>query len=201
MQVKIDARGLKVGQQRHELLQRASQSIHRPCHHHIDLAPGDGVVGPVLTRPPVASPGATDTLVNVLGDDMPIHALGNGPQLLELVVRRLFAGRDARVNGHLLRHRSEHRRKTVDRVRRNARFPRKSGTGPSGTESLRFHPHCRDTPSRRPVRARLRFLCGLVANVIMLHSVHDTKETRAREMTLAAAWITRRVKIGASTSR
>jgi len=87
MQVQIDARGLKVGQQRHELLQRASQSIHRPCHHHIDLAPGDGVVEPVLTRPPVASPGATDTLVNVLGDDMPIHALGNGPQLLELVVR------------------------------------------------------------------------------------------------------------------
>jgi hypothetical protein len=86
VQVQIDALGLQIGQQDNELLQRSSQSIDGPGHHQIDLPPDDRVVEPIVSRSLIPTLRTADAMVNVLGVDVPIHALGDSPQLLELVV-------------------------------------------------------------------------------------------------------------------
>lgn len=53
-----------------------------------------------MSRPPVPSLGTADAVVDVLGRNVPTHALGHGSQLLELIVRRLLARRDPGVDGN-----------------------------------------------------------------------------------------------------
>ena len=58
-----------------------AQSIDRPRHHDIELAPRSIAVQPVKGRPLVAPFGAADAVVGVDLDDGVAHALGSSAQL------------------------------------------------------------------------------------------------------------------------
>jgi hypothetical protein len=53
---------------------------------------------------PVPSLDTADAVVDVLSRDVPVHALGHGSQLLELIVWRLLARRDPGIDGNVLAH-------------------------------------------------------------------------------------------------
>ena len=96
------------------MLQRAAEPVDGPGHHHIHLAANDGGAESVIGRASIAPLGAADTAIDILLGDLPPHASGDAPQLVELIVRRLLSRRDPRINGNLFHHAKKHIPKTDD---------------------------------------------------------------------------------------
>jgi hypothetical protein len=74
--------------------QRASKPIDRPGGDIINFTPDDGLQKFVEARPLVPAFGAADAGIFEDGDNVPIAALGHGPQLAQLVGGRLLGGAD-----------------------------------------------------------------------------------------------------------
>jgi putative ABC transport system substrate-binding protein len=71
--------------------------IHRPSHHHIELALSGVVQQPVKLWPPIPALSATDAVIPVDADDLTAHAAGHLSQLSLLVGRGLVDGRNPQV--------------------------------------------------------------------------------------------------------
>ena len=105
MQVKVNLLGAQLAQQAKQVDQAASQSVHRPGGHHVDLTPGDGAQQLLHRRPLLARHAAADAVVVEHAGDDPAVLLRDGAQVADLVfgglpVRGRAAGLEGDAFGH-----------------------------------------------------------------------------------------------------
>ena len=92
MQEQVDASGVDFREEADQVLKAAAETIDRPSHHHVELAPGRSLVEGVELRPLVLALGAGDAVILVDAHDLPTGPLGNLAQLALLVGRGLVEG-------------------------------------------------------------------------------------------------------------
>src|SRR5258705_11212849 len=103
MEIKVDAKRLKFGEQLNQMLKTSAKTVDRPCGDHVEFAFGGCFHESVETGALVAALGAAE-LVLERCDDLPSGGLGDRRKLAELVLSRLVAvvGRDAQIQGYAL---------------------------------------------------------------------------------------------------
>src|SRR6266498_4965483 len=89
MEVEVDLQGMQLGQERDQVLQRTANSINRPRHDDVELAPGRALAQGVESGPPISTLGAADALVAIDVDDLAAHPVGDLPERALLVLGRL----------------------------------------------------------------------------------------------------------------
>src|SRR6266487_2816949 len=89
MEVEVDLQGMQLGQERDQVLQRTAQSINRPRHDDVELAPGRALAQGVESGPAISTLGAADALVAIDVEDLAAHSVGDLPERALLVLGRL----------------------------------------------------------------------------------------------------------------
>jgi hypothetical protein len=97
MQKQVDVEGVQLGQKANQVLQAPAKPIHRPGHHHVELALSGIAKQPIKLGPPIPALSATDAVILVDADDLAADAAGDFPQLPLLVGRGLVNGRNPQV--------------------------------------------------------------------------------------------------------
>src|SRR6266700_5996921 len=89
MEVEVDLQGMQLGQERDQVLQRTAQSINRPRHDDVELAPGRGLAHGVESGSPISTLGAADALVAIDVEDLAAQSVGDLPARALLVLGRM----------------------------------------------------------------------------------------------------------------
>jgi hypothetical protein len=97
MQKQVDVQGMQFRQETDQVLQAAAKPVHRPRHHHVELALSRIPKQPVKLRPPIATFSATDAVVLVDADDFTAHPAGDLPQFPLLIGGGLVDGRNPKI--------------------------------------------------------------------------------------------------------
>src|SRR5262249_55013461 len=102
MQKQVDAKRMKLGQERHKVFQAAAQAIDVPSHHYFELALGGDPAQRVERRPAIAALSATDAVILVDPRHLPAGPLCRSAQLVLLagrgLVLRRYLDRSRRVS-------------------------------------------------------------------------------------------------------
>ena len=97
VEVELDVLGVQFSKERHEILQRAAETINRPCGYEIELFAGNPLEQGIETRPLVPPLRAADAGILENVSDGPTVALCDLLKLALLVGDRLPCGADVKI--------------------------------------------------------------------------------------------------------
>ena len=104
MQIEINPLGVHLAQEGDEVLQASAEAIDTPARDHIELAPGNAAAKLIITRAPVATFGAADAFIAILGNDIPTVPLGDRLELAPLVFDGLSIRRHPQIESNAFAH-------------------------------------------------------------------------------------------------
>jgi hypothetical protein len=97
MQEQTDAGGMDFREETKQALKASAQTVDRPSHHHVEIAPGRSFVKGIEFRPLVFALGTGNAVMFVDAHDLPAGSLGNLAQLTLLIGCGLIERRNPEI--------------------------------------------------------------------------------------------------------